>query len=318
MIKSNFKSRFPWLVFGIFLFFFPFARDGQALLQGNRVVLIEDCENQEAGVPSCLVKGETAFGRAGTSLALPYLVTASGSSAYFSTRVADLTGMRYLSFWMKPEGDRMRLEFFVELREDTDGDGSYTAGKDTVDRIPASGFSRTIEKEGWSKVTVPLSRFKKIQRLERVAEAAFVFENKKRLRKKRVLLDNILFGSNYPEDFQGKEISMQNRLGSFRIGNQRISGSEMKLKRKPTSLTLTLTFSDPYLEEIRFEKSRDRGRLWERIHSFYDQTNGGVYKCNWNPSRDRKRKGAVLLRAIGVNLFGGEVELVGPYQLDFN
>ena len=93
-----------------------------------------------------------------------------------------------------------------------------------------------------------------------------------------------------------------------------MTGSEMKLKEKAPTLALTLTFVDPYLEEVRFEESSD-GSGWKRIGSFYDQTSGGVYETHWEPEKESGSKEGVLIRAVGVNLFGGETGLVGPYRL---
>ena len=111
---------------------------------------------------------------------------------------------------------------------------------------------------------------------------------------------------------------MQNRVSSFKIGGAKVVSQEVKLKPRPTSLTLTLTFVDPYLEEIRFEKSKDGGTGWERIGSFYDQTGGGIYETHWEPAKESSAKEKFLIRAVGVNLFGGETELVGPYRLYFD
>jgi len=329
LIKSNFKSRFLFLL-SAFLLLLAAPAELEALLQGNRVILIDDYDDRKPGQGNPdVVVGEKVFKKEGASLALAYDVSASGSSAYFSTKlrgkdggpeggVADLTGMSYLSFWMKAEGGSERLEFYVELHEDTTDDGKYIAGEDTRDRVPASGFVGQRSKEGWQKVVVPLSRFRLVRRWDRILEVALAFENKKRLRKRKVLIDNLLFGSNYPEGFRGKEIPMQNRVSSFKIGGNRITGSEMRLKRNPISLALALTFVDPYLEEVRFEESRDGGQEWRRIKSFYDQTQGGVYKTRWSPGADTVSARAVLIRAMGVSLFGGETELVGPHKLRFD
>jgi len=326
LIKSNFKSRFLFLL-SAFLLLLAAPAELEALLQGNRVILIDDYDDRKPGQGNPdVVVGEKVFKKEGASLALAYDVSASGSSAYFSTKlrgkdggpeggVADLTGMSYLSFWMKAEGGSERLEFYVELHEDTTDDGKYIAGEDTRDRVPASGFVGQRSKEGWQKVVVPLSRFRLVRRWDRILEVALAFENKKRLRKRKVLIDNLLFGSNYPEGFRGKEIPMQNRVSSFKIGG-RIANPEMKLKRQTSSLTLTLTFVDPYLEEIRFEESKDGRDRWRGIRSFYDHLNGGVYETPWELDRRRPRT-RTLVRAVGRNALGGETELAGPYLIRF-
>ena len=301
------------------LFLFSFPSQLPALLQGNRVILVE---NQPITSDRCrtgLVTGEEAFGKSGTSLAVDYDVEAAGTSSEFSFRVADLSGMSYLSFWVKSQGGRTsRLQFVVELREEAHGDGYYAAGEDHSSRLAISGFSGKVGAEGWKKVVIPLSGFRGIQHWNQVREIVFILENKWRIGKGKLLMDDLLFGSNYPEGWDGGEIPMQNRVSSFKIGGTRIVSQEVKLKPQRTSLTLTLTFIDPYLEEIRFEKSKDGGTGWERIGSFYDQAGGGIYTTQWEPAKESTAKEKVLIRAVGVNLFGGETELVGPYRLYFD
>ncbi len=315
--------------------FFLLPREAPALLQANRVILVDDYDDQDGfnrlggesrgeegfqGQCSAgFVAGESAFGQTGGSVSLNYDVTAAGSFSYFLTElaVADLTGMSYLSFWMKPENGEAgrRLEFVIELHEDTDPDRRYVLGKDTAERIPVSKFVRQVEPGGWQKVVIPLSRFHRIRHWDRILEVAFIFENRWRIGKGELLMDNLLFGSNYPEGLEGREIPMQNRVSSFKIGG-RIANPEMKLKRQTSSLTLTLTFVDPYLEEIRFEESKDGRDRWRGIRSFYDHLNGGVYETPWELDRRRPRT-RTLVRAVGRNALGGETELAGPYLIRF-
>ena len=312
-----------FLVAILILCLFSFSSRLPALLQGNRIHLIDENKMVEDKGTSnqCLkgqVSGEEAFGKSGTSLALDYDVETPDSACTLSVGLADLSGMSYLSFWVKSaEGKTGRLQFVVELREDTNGDRKYVSGEDHVSRVPISGFSGKIGPDGWKKVVIPLAKFSNIQNRDQILEMAFVLENRWRIGKGRMLLGDALFGSNYPEGWNGGEISMQNRVSSFKIGGARVASPEVKLKRKATSLTLTLTFIDPYLEEIRFEKSEDGG-TWERIESFYDQTGGGTYQTNWEPAKEFTEKQGVLIRAVGVNLFGGQTELVGPYRLYFD
>ena len=282
-----------------------------ALLQGNRIVLVENYENPKKSEASgnCVpgfVTGPEAFGGAGTSLSVDYDVSAPDSSCSVSLGVADLSGMGYLSFWVKSqEGNTARLQFMVELRE----------GKNRASEVPTSGFSGKVRPDGWKKVVIPLSQFREIQQGNQVLEIVFVLQSKWRIGRGRLLVDDVLFGTNYPEGLAGREILMQNRVSSFKIGGNRIADAEVRLKQGPTSLTLTLTFVDPYLEEIRFEESDDKGNEWRRIQSFFDQTNGGVYEAPWEPAKEFGMKEELLIRAVGVNLFGGETELVGPYRI---
>lgn len=325
----------PFFLVGFLLSLASLEASVEALLQGNQVILVDhyndqDGRNQLGGesrgeegfqgfcTPG-FVAGESAFGRTGASLSLDYDVTAAGSFSYFLIELgmADLTGMSYLSFWMKPEtGEPQRkLEFVIELHEDTDGDGRYILGKDTAERVSVTSFIRRVNPEGWKKVAVPLSRFRRIRSWDRILEMAFIFENRWRIGRGRLLVDDLLFGSHYPEGFEAREIPMQNRVSSFKIGG-RIASSSMRLKRKTSSLALTLTFIDPYLEGVRFEESEDGGNRWRRIQSFYDHSNGGAYEANWELDRRRARR-QTLVRAVGLNALGGETELAGPYSIRF-
>ena len=313
-------------------FFLLLPKETLALLEGDRVILIDDYDHQDGinylkgqnrGEEGCIpgfVTGEGAFGKSGASLSLDYDVTASASSSYFliPLGVADLTEESYLSFWVKSEakGGASRIEFMIEFHEDTNGDGKYVVGKDVTEGVLVSHFVGKVKKGGWQKAVIPLSRFRRIRQWNHILEMAFVFENKWRIGKGRLLVDNLLLGSHYPEGLEGREIPMQNRVSSFKIGG-RIVNPEMKLKRKPTSLALTLTFIDPYLEEIRFEETEVGGSPWRRIQSFYDHSAGGVYESPWELTRARSRR-RILIRAVGMNVLGGETELAGPYPIHFD
>lgn len=328
MTKSSFRNNLvPTFLFLLLGWSIP----AFALLQINQVILVDDFDSQRG--PSAgggkqalhFVTGDNAFGKAGTSLALDYDVNESGSFASFQAKLSvPLTDMRYLSFWMKTgeKAQEIPLEFSVELREDKNGDRKFVFGVDTVERISASHFVAGTDPQGWQKVVIPLSRFHRIRRWGQVLEISLFFESKRRLEKGGVLLDSLLFGSSYPDEMKGTEISMQNRVSSFKIDNQLASPEmklKMKLKPRPIPLALTLTFVDPYLEEIRFEESRDGGSTWRRIQSFYDHSTGGVYpsEVHWARRRDIPFKEGLLIRVVGVNLFGGETELAGPYHTRF-
>lgn len=272
-----------------------------ALLQGNRIVRVE-------GVPPALDFDMDE--------AVPY--------SYFgialgTNQPANLSEMSYLSFWMKLEGETtgQAVDFFVELHEDTQPDGRFILGPDVSSRVPVARLTMAASEKQWKKIVIPLHQFRGVRNRDRILEAAFVFESRRGPAKGRVLVDRILFGSNYPEGLEGKEISMQNRVSSFKI-DRRLASPEMKLKRRPNPLALTLTFIDPYLEEIGFEESRDEGRTWQRVHTFYNHTEGGIYSVDWDRGRAPKTGKGVLLRAVALNVLGGEAELAGPYRIRFN
>ncbi len=303
-----------------------------ALLQGNETLLVDNYDDQNStnllagesrGDADCLsgflTQGE-AFGNGGASLSLEYHLTEPGSFSYFRVELAaDLTEMRYLSFWVKPGALKAApgAEFFVEIHEDTNGDQQFAPGADKAERLAVNRFVVKKREDGWEKIVIPFSGFRKIRQWNRIPELLFVLETKRQAAEAKFAIDDLLFGSNYPEGLAIKEILMQNRTSSFRIGDE-LADSGMKLKSRKNRLSLALTFIDPYLEEVRLEESRDGGRTWRRIHSFYDHFTGGMYKTEWEFSPASPSEREALVRALGVNLLGGESELAGPYHLNFN
>lgn len=350
MKRSFVNTGFYKFAFALLIFLLAPWRSGLALLQVNRVVLVDDFDRHEKtnrlGGESegdvkppgtCRVRYATAveaFGQGGASLALDYDVSEPDTLASFRLRLAkkgasreavvpaDLTAMKYISFWMnhKPGIAQARPgEVGLELYEDTDGDGRFTAGKDTLEQMPLSSSLNRKEKEGWQKVLIPLARFRKIRRWDRVVEMRLIFDHRARLGKGTLLIDNLLFGSNYPEAFTGKEISMQNRASSFKINSQLVQ-SGMRVKKKSFSMTLTLTFIDPYLEEVRFEEKKGEAGAWKGVGSFFDHSQGGIYETAVKKKSlpDRPSRKGLWFRAVGVSLFGGEAELVGPYRIQID
>jgi len=209
------------------------------------------------------------------------------------------------------------VNLMVEIHEDKDGNNRYVFGTDASGRAAAGRFSGREEEKKWRKIVIPFYQFRGVHHRNRLIELAFVVEIKKGSSQGRILIDRLLFGSNYPEGINGSEIQMQNRVSSFKIG-KRIAASETTLKGKTASLTLTLTFVDPYLEEIRFEESMDGGQSWRRIRSFYDHSGGGVYSTEWQPSKEALTKKEILVRIVGMNTLGGETKLGGPYRIHLN
>ena len=331
----------------LLVFLLALGPSGLALLQVNRVVLVDDFDRsaktnrlggESEGDPkapgTCLVRYATAggaFGEGGASLALDYDVSERDSLSSFRIRMgrqggsrdtvvpADLTAMKYISFWisLKPEKAASPPgEVGLELYEDTNGDGRFTAGKDTSEPMPVSRSLSRKEKEGWQKVLIPLTRFRKIRRWDRIVEIRLIFDHRARLGKGMLLVDNLLFGSNYPEAFTGKEIPMQNRSSSFKINSQ-LAHSGIRVKKKPFLMTLTLTFIDPYLEEVRFEEKKGEAGAWKGVRSFFDHSQSGIYETAVEKKSlpDRPSREGLWFRAVGVSLFGGEEELVGPYRI---
>jgi len=313
----------------------------------NRVVLVDDFDRQEKtnrlGGESegdvrkpgtCLARYATAgeaLGQGGASLALDYDVSEPDTLTSFRIKLrrqgaspetaapVDLTGMRYISFWMNLRPEKVQVppgEVGLEIYEDTNGDGRFTAGGDTSDMMPVSRSLGRQERGGWLKVPVPLSRFRRIRRWDRIVEVRLIFDHRARLGKGTLVLDNLLFGSNYPEAFSRKEIPMQNRASSFKIHNQ-LARSGMRVKKKSFPMTLTLTFIDPYLEEVRFEERKGEAGAWKGVRSFFDHSQGGIYEAAVEKKSlpDRPSREGLWFRAVGVSLFGREEELVGPYRV---
>jgi len=292
----SFRSKFFGVLGASFLSFAPW---GGALLQGNQVHFIASPDSPNE---------------------FRYNLDESAPDAYtwVSLQSIDLTSMNYLSFWAQLEASSEGgpVYLFIELQEDTNGDGRFTLNPDISSRVSAGKFSGPEAGGEWKKVVIPLSQFHGIRYRERLLEMGLVAEIKKGRAAGKLLIERLLFGTNYPEGIQGQEIRMQNRVSSFKIAN-RAARSEMLLKRKTMPLVLTLTFIDPYLEVIRFEESKDKGQSWRPLASFYDHQQGGTYQMNWNPSNGSSKQG-ILIRAVGMSVLGGETELAGPYHIRFN
>ena len=313
MTKLNSRNKFFWIL-GLGVFFLSSAPWGFALLQGNQVRFIgEDAE----APPTSPREFNYDLDESAPDEYL-WLILGKKDLAKKTIEPFDLTLMNYLSFWIKIDSsDGQPIHLSIELHEDTNHDKKFTLNPDVASRVSVGKFSSSEAGKEWKKITVPLSQFRGIRYRDRLLEIGLVLEIKKAKAKGKLLIDRLLFGLNYPEGIQGEEIHMQNRVSSFKIGN-RVANSQMLLKRKTTPLVLTLTFVDPYLEMIRFEESEDGGGSWHTLGSFYDHKQGGVYKLDWNPSSGPQGQQGVLIRAVGMNVLGGEAELAGPYHVDFN
>ena len=110
---------------------------------------------------------------------------------------------------------------------------------------------------------------------------------------------------------------MQNRVSSFKISG-RLVETENFMKAKNASLTLVLTFVDPYLESVRFQTGPSTSGPWTEVGAFYNHMEGGVYSGDWIPGDEDRKKKEVLVRAIGTDVLGGEQTLAGPYRVHFN
>ncbi|HNV85826.1 MAG TPA: carbohydrate binding domain-containing protein [Candidatus Omnitrophota bacterium] len=209
---------------------FAAAQDAApASSQGKKTLVVDDFDNRLSVnnlggatqgdeeypggcIPSFVTKGKSVFGKRGTSLKLEYDVTPPNSFSYYWSKLgpagkeigtsmpADLSGYDLVSFWMKTDTDEPAFAF--EIHEDTNQDGRFTLGEDSVSRVFPYRYLTSQDTKQWRKVTIPLSDFKKIEHWDRILEVVFVFENKKLKEKKGVVyIDEVTFGvadSNVP------------------------------------------------------------------------------------------------------------------------
>ena len=299
--------------FGVFLFLvFVSLPAASALLQGNQVRFIDG-----GGVKA--PPREIVYDLDESSPDSYFWITLGKKDPLTKTiEGLDLNAMNYLSFWFKVDESStgVPVQLFMELEEDTNQDKRFTLNPDVSSRVFVGKFSVSEGKTAWKKAVIPLSKFSGIRYRDRLLEMGFALEIKKGKAEGKLLVDRLLFGSNYPGGIQGQEIHMQNRVSSFKIGS-RVAEPEMFLKKKAIRLALTLNFIDPYLEVIRLEASPDEGKSWQTLEIFYDHQMGGVYSMNWEPLAQRPSP-SVLIRAVGMSVLGGEAELAGPYRIHFN
>ncbi len=196
-----------------------------------------------------------------------------------SSTPLDLSTYRYLSFWIKgeiPKGLR------VELHQDISKDGVFNYN---LDRSSYVYLSRHLssKKNGWQKVVIPLSHFKKIKDWKNILGIAFVFVNRSKTElKDAVYIDNIVFGSNY--FFLSKFISqpVAFKFNDIIINNQ--------ILKDGCCFDITNNFSIEFNEKInhsiecvKFEVSIDNGKTWDTIGSDYDNSDN-IYKVCWEPN----------------------------------
>lgn len=283
-----------------FLFFFLLSAPSLlALLQGNEVFLLDD--------PSKPVNE------------LRFELDDSSPDSYFwraigkheARETVNLESKHYFSFRIQTLEltPGSSVEVFLEIHEDTHEDGKFVFGIDKTAKVLVGRFSGKPEEKEWKKIAVPFANFREIRHWDRILEAAFVVQIRKGGSRGKFLVKDFLAGSHYPDGLS-QGIQMQNRVSSFKIGG-RLAETENSVKSKPAALTLVLTFVDPYLEEIRIQESAD-GSNWNDVRIFRKHDQGGVYAADWN-SRLKERE--VDVRAIAVNVLGGEEPLAGPYRV---
>jgi len=210
------------VLLGVFSFNFAGAQEpAAASAQGKKTLVVDDFDRQVSDnnlkgltqgdeeypggcIPSFVADSQSAFGGRGASLKLEYDVTPPNSFSYYWSKLGpsgeeigtsmpvDLKGYDLASFWIKTSVDEPAFVF--EIHEDTNKDGRFTLGIDSVARVSPYRYLTSKDTKQWRKITVPLSDFKKIENWDRVLEVVFVFENKKLKEKKGfVYIDDIVF-----------------------------------------------------------------------------------------------------------------------------
>lgn len=151
----------------------------------------------------------SATGMTGESLKLDFDVRAPGSFTFYwmklgpkttdmgGTATLDLSGKKYLSFWVR--GKEGRERFKVEIHQDADADGLFTAGKDISGHVYVDSYLKKGIEKDWTKVCIPLADIRRITDWSKIIEIVFTFENHANLLKSgTVYVDDIVFGSAAP------------------------------------------------------------------------------------------------------------------------
>jgi hypothetical protein len=300
----------------------------------NRVILIDDFEK---GVRTNLLGGKTqgdeefpggclasfagdegfVFGSRGYSLKLDYDVAIPGSFSYYWSTLGppvqgqnvseplNLQDYQYLSFWVR--SDRKMPQFVVEIHEDTDGDRLFTLGKDVVSRALVLAYVPVRDLTQWQKVVIPFSRFRQIEKWSRILEIAFIFENQLGSEKGTVYIDDILFGSNFP-DGKTSPTDQVAELESFRLNGTEASGASVTLQEE-NQVSFKVRSVSPYLERAHLDVSWDEGKNWQTIKNFYDHGNQEQYDFTWSIP---EKKGANVQLRLGVTSVLGQETVLFP------
>ena len=261
-----------------------------------------------------------ALNNSGGYLTINYDVNSAGSFTYYwiktgtekdavtgNTNVLDLSGYQYLSFWVKGANGRER--FKIEIHEDTDKDGRYTAGKDQssavyIDKYLLKGMVDT----DWAKIVLPTAEFNKIQNWQNIAEIVFVFENYISVEKVgTVFIDELLFGKDYvARDKVNKNPDIE--LVSVKVNdNPLLDGYTFDIKNE-----ISIELKDQNLETIEtvrvlFKRAQDM--QWKVIGSdFASGTN--VFTINWT-AIEVDENDTFSVKLFSEDLYGNRKE-IGP------
>ncbi len=279
--------------------------------------------------------GPEVFGGRGYSLRLDYDVDMPESFSFFSSQLGpafgssstgeegsdflkevhkiepkDLTPYQYLSLWVLT--DQAAPRFSVELHEDSDGDNMFILGKDVSDKLSVARFVVGEDVARWRKVVMPLSRFKKMSAWQRGMEIVLVFENRLQAGKGRVMVDDLIFGTNFPDTLGIPEpYAIDDVQGRVRLNDKELR-SGMKVGPE-NFLVLTLHKGHPYLERVAFEESQDGGVTWRVVEAFYEHPENREYRAKWEAPLEAPDGTVYSLRALVSDVWGHEVVVSGPF-----
>lgn len=220
------------------------------------------------------------------------------------TATLDLIQYNYLSFWIKGTPDLKKMK--VELHQETNGNGTFEYGKDITSFVYTDLYMNGPIGAKWKKVLIPLADFAAIKDWSKMLELVFVFENKLDTPKGAVYIDDILFGYRPSIVLMAKGTKETNAPieSSFKVNDV---GSKQCLTFKGAntlSINAERAQENPFLENVRFEYSVDKGSTWRVIGVDYD-TSKRTYKVSWQLDNSRE-PARYQVRAVAADIWGNE------------
>lgn len=275
-------------------------------------------------IPTLTSEEDRVFGNSGYSLQLDYDVLFPGAFSFYWTRLGryidemtgavellDLSGYRYLSFWLKSDGPIP--PFSIEIHQDKDGDNIFLLGKDILSKIQIGEMYFLTERDGWRKALVPLDRYKKISDWSRVYELVFVFENKYQSGEGTIYIDDIIFGTS----MRGKDYltlaPQRSETEYFKLNGTEVESGFRLFKERENVFELKFLRMNPYLEKVSFEISTDKRRSWKVMEFFYGHHEDGVYTWYWKPD-PRELAGEFSVRVRTFDVWGKSSVVAGPFD----
>ncbi len=264
---------------------------------------------------------QDTFGKATHSLKVDYDVRARGSYTYLwfhlgseaadhKVQTMDLSGMSYLSFWVK--SSKRRENFKIELHCDSNRNGHFDPGQDDSSEVYAERYAG---KEGirdeWRKVVIPLADFKKIKDFSCAMEIVFVFENSRGNSKGTIYLDEIFLGTKKLQP-PGKAPVVLPTPKTLLPEDAKV-GANVSLACGTLNYLAARQVPSDVLEGTGFEVSWDEGRSWSLVGIDYEATKD-IATVAWDtPPLPPSRK--VLLRAFAQGTNGQRVYDAKPLEI---